>query len=872
MVCRMMGCERRLVYTMRLSKRETKFKQQNLPAWQPILTASTVLPAFFAIGVAFIPLGVALLITSNNVKEHIIDYTYCKMKDNSITCAEFFNNVSNTGETCHCTYENVTLSDNFQDSVYIYYGLTNFYQNHRRYVRSRDDDQLHGDSKSPSSLNDDCDPYKTVTINGSVYGYAPCGAIANSLFNDSFTIKYLDKNVDVGLIRTGIAWVSDKNVKFKNATIGSNFVKPPNWNKNVTELDPEIPSNNGYLNEDLIVWMRTAALPTFRKLYRRVNHTMTDFADGLPAGSYRIDISYNYPVTAFDGTKSIIISTTSWLGGKNSFLGIAYIVVGSLCVILGMVFLLIHIKWGKKMLDCLDDEEYFNHYYMGNTVFNIWHYPSILCDSFTRCGSGFHYIMSRIGRKESSLIAIMSPSRIEQTETVDIQTCPDGRKFDLEARNNVGLGITAHHINSCFDDGPDSNIKSVNKTRDLALSKHETFSVDSGPSDFLSPVSITVIQTRRIPTRRSHTTNYAHLQRKSSFTRDYTHGSNFGGFAGSLMAQKLKELKVIQDNKAGNAYRGPGDISEDYDKMIDLPSTSDFDGSPERISLNSSITTHTSADSWMSRGIQVNMHTKARRRVQSNKAWNKVTPNESYLLSGARGGPVALDDVSCSMISLRKISRERLECWIPISPSPRNSHSLRFSQSSLFLPTPEQSRVESLICLKSEDDLIDEPPTASHLDVTAYENLIFQGYAKSCDNVSDENQNKRAVYTNRSNDNIVLEDLDQNSYSNNNFGNSLQLNIEPAQTGLLLTESDTVHTKLNFSQSQRKHGPAEILEKLLTTANGLNIEYSEKDIYVNLINEGLIQQANGAPEASKPMERWSIMISVAVQTDVLEEY
>lgn len=71
----------------------------------------------------------------------------------------------------------------FQKSVYIYYGLTNFYQNHRRYVRSRDDDQLHGDSKSPGSLIDDCDPYKTISINGTTYGYAPCGAIANSLFN-----------------------------------------------------------------------------------------------------------------------------------------------------------------------------------------------------------------------------------------------------------------------------------------------------------------------------------------------------------------------------------------------------------------------------------------------------------------------------------------------------------------------------------------------------------------------------------------------------------------------------------------------------------------------------------------------------------------
>ena len=47
---------------------DTKFKQQKLPAWQPILTANTVLPAFFAIGIAFIPLGVALLVTSNNVR------------------------------------------------------------------------------------------------------------------------------------------------------------------------------------------------------------------------------------------------------------------------------------------------------------------------------------------------------------------------------------------------------------------------------------------------------------------------------------------------------------------------------------------------------------------------------------------------------------------------------------------------------------------------------------------------------------------------------------------------------------------------------------------------------------------------------------
>ncbi|XP_042630513.1 cell cycle control protein 50A-like [Cyprinus carpio] len=53
----------------------TAFKQQRLPAWQPILTAGTVLPAFFMIGLIFIPIGIGLLVTSNNIKEFEIDYT-----------------------------------------------------------------------------------------------------------------------------------------------------------------------------------------------------------------------------------------------------------------------------------------------------------------------------------------------------------------------------------------------------------------------------------------------------------------------------------------------------------------------------------------------------------------------------------------------------------------------------------------------------------------------------------------------------------------------------------------------------------------------------------------------------------------------------
>lgn len=53
----------------------TAFKQQRLPAWQPILTAGTVLPAFFVIGLIFIPIGVGLFVTSNNIKEFEVTLT-----------------------------------------------------------------------------------------------------------------------------------------------------------------------------------------------------------------------------------------------------------------------------------------------------------------------------------------------------------------------------------------------------------------------------------------------------------------------------------------------------------------------------------------------------------------------------------------------------------------------------------------------------------------------------------------------------------------------------------------------------------------------------------------------------------------------------
>ncbi|RWS24260.1 cell cycle control protein 50A-like protein, partial [Leptotrombidium deliense] len=274
------------------------------------------------------------------------------------TCATMLEHYNQTKCTCVL---NFTLPENYTRDVFVYYGLTNFYQNHRRYVKSRDDRQLLGYKET---LSRDCDPFRVNEKNVQI---APCGAIANSLFSDTFEIhKYenekKDKTTAVKMLRTGIAWATDKNAKFKNPQgkdlkeAFEGYASPPNWgNKTIYTLDEKDPKNNGFLNEALIVWMRTAALPNFRKIYARIDHRTENFLkSSLPKGEYKLIVSYNFPVTSFKGTKSLIISNTSWLGGKNPFLGIAYIVVGCLCLLLSAVFLFIHKKFGRSTTDLIN--------------------------------------------------------------------------------------------------------------------------------------------------------------------------------------------------------------------------------------------------------------------------------------------------------------------------------------------------------------------------------------------------------------------------------------------------------------------------------------------------------------------------------------
>lgn len=83
--------------------------------------------------------------------------------------------------------------------------------------------------------------------------------------------------------------------------------------------------------------MRTAALPTFRKLYGKIE---VDLKKGEVID---VLLKNNYNTYSFNGKKKLVLSTTSWLGGKNNFIGIAYLTVGGLCFLLVMAFSVIYV-------------------------------------------------------------------------------------------------------------------------------------------------------------------------------------------------------------------------------------------------------------------------------------------------------------------------------------------------------------------------------------------------------------------------------------------------------------------------------------------------------------------------------------------------
>eukprot|EP01103_Thecamoeba_quadrilineata_P020183 TRINITY_DN8532_c0_g1_i1.p1 TRINITY_DN8532_c0_g1~~TRINITY_DN8532_c0_g1_i1.p1 ORF type:complete len:334 (-),score=66.14 TRINITY_DN8532_c0_g1_i1:28-981(-) len=289
----------------RIKNCDTRFHQQRLPAWKPVLSPLNVFMIYFIVSVSFLPLGILVLVYSQRTQE-VPPIRYDDVHHDNIT---------------------FEIKEHLNPPVYFYYRLTKFYQNYRVYFNSRSDYQLTS-GKGDLTYDDlgSCDP--AISVNNSQEQDAinlPCGLGATSFFNDSFTMYYNRSNEKVNWTTDGIAWSTDLDT-FKN---------PPPGQKghNTTKV--------AYTNPDFIVWMRASTFPTLRKLYRVIH-------DPLPPGNYTVKFSNSFLVDKFGGEKYFLLMTTEWIGGKNLALGIGFVVVGGLSFIFSLFVFMTHIYRNSK--------------------------------------------------------------------------------------------------------------------------------------------------------------------------------------------------------------------------------------------------------------------------------------------------------------------------------------------------------------------------------------------------------------------------------------------------------------------------------------------------------------------------------------------
>eukprot|EP01047_Picozoa_sp_COSAG01_P087014 COSAG01_NODE_19835_length_986_cov_1.463360_1_plen_290_part_10 len=167
--------------------KNSRFMQQQLPSWQPLMTPCAVIPGFLLVGAGFIAVGAVIISLQSDLKSYGPiaydeigqcstalanspcyqsqynvaygpDVKYNALKPLNPLCVPLSFEEDTTPEDPSNPASNVcevdiTLTEDWDGPVYFYYILTNFYQNHRLYVADRADYQLTGsNSRSYDSI------------------------------------------------------------------------------------------------------------------------------------------------------------------------------------------------------------------------------------------------------------------------------------------------------------------------------------------------------------------------------------------------------------------------------------------------------------------------------------------------------------------------------------------------------------------------------------------------------------------------------------------------------------------------------------------------------------------------------------------------
>lgn len=306
-------------------------KQQDLSSYTCTFSPRCVISLYFAIALVFIPLGSALLAGTVSIRR-TGKQVYSSLPD----CIPKGNDISTR---CIVKFR---VPKTIPAPSYMYYSLTDFHQNARKYAKSRSDVMNMGKVPTTSLDVSTCEPwlYKPNTSEGergfdpTEFRY-PCGLTAFSTFNDTFELcKDEDCNQRVQWRKKGIAWWTDVQHKFRpnpQSVLFNQTVEDRPSARDGTS------ANDLLQDEDFIVWMRLSAFRDFDKLYRIIE-------EDLPGDStFYVRVNSTFPVSGFNGTKAFEVSTVKWFGGRNSFLGAAYVFVGMVSLLIASLLLATHV-------------------------------------------------------------------------------------------------------------------------------------------------------------------------------------------------------------------------------------------------------------------------------------------------------------------------------------------------------------------------------------------------------------------------------------------------------------------------------------------------------------------------------------------------
>lgn len=160
--------------------------QQRLPMQQLVFTTRCTVATLIMLGAVFIVIGVLCLEwQAESVVTNFVYYDQTLNQASNAPCQS---------ESGVCSFE-FEVAKEIPAPVYMYYSLTNFYQNHRRYINSREDRQLRGtfgdefgDTEKGFPACQLFESYEVGADKVKVFQY-PCGLVAKSVFNDTFSLS-----------------------------------------------------------------------------------------------------------------------------------------------------------------------------------------------------------------------------------------------------------------------------------------------------------------------------------------------------------------------------------------------------------------------------------------------------------------------------------------------------------------------------------------------------------------------------------------------------------------------------------------------------------------------------------------------------------